>query len=94
MAVRTLQITQSGSAIQLSSTKLFARWILFQNAAAATMALGDSTVTAAIGYVVPATTGSLLLPALGDPALHYDLSQFWTLGTNTQKLTIVYDSMS
>jgi hypothetical protein len=94
MAVKTLQITQTGSAIQLSSTKLFARWILFQNAAAATMALGDSTAAAGVGYTLPATTGSLLLPALADVSQHYDLSQFWTLGTNTQVLNILYDSMS
>ena len=94
MAVTTLQTTQSGSAIQLSSTKLYARWILFQNPGAATMTIGDSTVTAAIGYVIPALTGSLLLPALADVSQHYDLSQFWTIGTNTQKLTVIYDSMN
>ena len=94
MAVKTLQVTQSGSAIQLAALGTFARWILFQDAAAAAMTIGDSSVTAAIGYVIPATTGSLLLSALADVSQHYDLGQFWTLGTNTQKLTVVYDSMN
>jgi hypothetical protein len=94
MAVKSLQITQSGSAIQLSASSLFARWILFQDTAAATMTIGDSTVTASKGYVLPATTGSLLLPALADVSQHYDLSQFWTIGTNTQVLNILYDAMN
>jgi hypothetical protein len=94
MATKTLQVTQTGSAIQVSSAVIFARWILLQNTAAATMTIGDATVTATKGYVIPATTGSLLLPALADVSQHYDLSDFFTIGTSTQVLNIVYDSMT
>ena len=94
MAVKTLQITQSGSAIQLSATPIYARWVLFQNAAGAIMTMGDATVTAAIGFVLAASTGQLLMTPLGEASLHYDLSQWWTIGTNTQKLTVVYDAIN
>lgn len=92
MAVKTLQITQTGSAVQLAAAATYARWILFQGPAAI-VTLGDSTVTASKGYIL-AANGQLLLPALADVSNHYDLSQFWGLGTNTQLLTVVYDSMT
>ena len=92
MAVKTLQVTQTGSAVQVSATSILARWIMFQNTAAAIQTIGDSAVTATNGYVLPASSGNVVLPPMIDG--HYELSQWWTIGTNTQKLSIVYDSMN
>ena len=97
MAVKTLQITQTGSAVQVAASSTFARWIIFQNIAAAVMTVGDSAVTATNGAVLPASNAAnstLLLPALSESSAHYDLAQWYTIGTSTQKLNIVYDSMN
>jgi hypothetical protein len=94
VAVKILQIAQTGSAVQLAAASIYARWVLFQNTGAATATIGDSTVAAGHGALLAATTGQLLLPPLADVSNHYDLSQFWTIGTNTQVLSIVYDSMT
>ena len=93
MAVKTLQITQTGSAVQLSTTFIFARWVIFQNTAAAAMRLGDSAVTTSKGMSLAATGAPYILQPMPDGS-HYDLSQWYTIGTNTQLLDVVYDSMN
>ena len=93
MAVKTLQITQTGSAVQLAASSVFARWVILQNNAAAAMRLGDSNVTASIGMSLSATGVPYVLPPMPDGS-HYDLSQWYTIGTNTQLLDVVYDGMN
>ena len=93
MAVTTLQVTQNGSAVKLAAAPLYARWIIFQNTAAAAMRLGDANVTASKGVSLAATGTPWILPPMPDGA-HYDLSQWYTIGTNTQLLDVVYDSMN
>ena len=94
MAVKTLQVTQTGSAVQFTTVPTFARWICLQNTGGATATVGDANVTATRGILLAATTGQLYLDPLGDVSCHYDLSQFWTIGTNTQVLSVTYDSMN
>lgn len=94
MAVKYLQITQAGAAVQVAPIGTYARWILFQDTGAAAMTLGDATVSASNGYVLAATTGQLLLPPIDRDSAHYDLGQFWTVGTSLQYLQIIYDSMN
>lgn len=97
MAVKAIQVTQSGSAIQIATVATYARWIIFQNTGAATMTNGDAGVTAANGDVLQATgaanNNTRVLPPMPDGA-HYDLSQWWTIGTSTQKLNVIYDAMN
>jgi hypothetical protein len=89
-----LQITQTGSAKALAALGTYARWIIFQNTGAATATIGDANVAAGRGALLAATTGQLLLPPLADVSNHYDLGQFSTIGTNTQVLSVTYDSMT
>lgn len=92
--VRTLQITQSGSAIQLSATPQKVKWLAFFNTAAAAMRAGDSNVTASRGIPLPASTGSFVVPVAIASTFGTDLSQWYTIGTATQVLDVVYDDMN
>jgi hypothetical protein len=97
MAVKTLQVTQTASAVQVTATVgTYARWIVFQNTAAAVMRLGDANVTTTRGYSLPASNAvnSVLVLEPMPNGQHYDLSQWWTIGTNTQLLDVIYDSMN
>ena len=94
MAVKTLQVTQTGSAVQFATGATFARWVALQNTGAATATVGDVNVAAGQGILLAATTGQFLLPALAVGSDHYDLSQFYTVGTNTQVLSVIYDAMN
>jgi hypothetical protein len=93
MAVTTLQITQSGSAKQIAPIGTYARWITFQNNAAGAMHVGDANVSATRGVSVP-PGGSNFAPPPGTSDQHNDLGQWWTIGTNTQVLDVIYDAMN
>jgi hypothetical protein len=92
MAIKTLQVTQSGSAVQVSATAIKARWVVFQDNAAAVARIGDSAVSATKGIGLSANGGSYTTPVVTDGAYH-DLSQWWTIGTSTQLLDVVYDEV-
>ena len=97
MAVTTIQITQTGSAVQVSASQIFAKWIVFQNNGAAGMRVGDANVSSSRGMALAASgaaNSQLILAPLADTSAHYDLSQFYTQGTNTQILDVVYDRMN
>lgn len=98
MALKTLQITQSGAAIQVSAqlpagspTKV--KWIAFQNNAAAAMRVGDSNVSSTRGYSLAATGGTWNVPVPLNSTMGADLTQWYVFGTSTQVLDIVYDDM-
>jgi hypothetical protein len=92
MAVTTLQITQSGSAKSVAALGTYARWVIFQNNAAAAAHVGDANVSASRGVQLAAAGGSLTLQPMPNAA-HYDLGQWSTIGTNSQLLDVIYDSM-
>lgn len=96
MAVKTLQITQTGSAVQFATVATFARWMVIQNNAVAVARVGDANVSATVGNSLPAanTVNSVLSLGPMPNGAHYDLSQWWTIGTSTQKLDIIYDAMN
>lgn len=94
MAITTLQITQSGSAIRLSTTSVKYKWIAFFNTAGATMRVGDANVSSTQGAQLAATTGQWNPPVPSLQSSYGDLSQWWTVGTSTQKLDVVYDSVA
>lgn len=94
-AIRTFQVTIGAGATKLGSQlpanyPPLARHIILQNNAAATMRVGDSTVTAAIGYSLAATAGvgnPFVLGPLEDPI---DLNTVFVIGTAAQVLDVTY----
>jgi hypothetical protein len=92
MAITTLQVTISGKT-RISATKQYARWITFQNNAAAVMRVGDVNTSSSQGISI-ASGGSNFTPPLGDVSSLSDLSQWYVVGTDTQVLDVVYDSVA
>lgn len=92
MAVTTMQVTLSG-ATQVSATKILARWVEFQNNAAASMRLGDANVTSSRGISLLAG-GGFFAPPTSDISQVHDLSQYYVVGTDTQVLDVVYDEVA
>ena len=93
MAVKSLVVGQTGSAVQIAAAQTFARWLVFANTAAAAMAVADASVSLTRGVPLSPSTGTRTAPPLADVSQHYDLGQFYSIGTNGQNLTVVYDAM-
>ena len=94
MAIKSLQVTQTGSAVQFPAVK--AKWAVIQNNAAAVCRVADSAVTASLGYSLAAAgavNSNLPIP-VPPPGAVINLSDWWTVGTNTQLLDVVYDSVN
>lgn len=94
MSVKTLQVTQTGSAVQVSSTPIKVKWVVFNNNAAAVARVGDANVSASRGYSLAASTGSFSPPVPLASTFGTDLSQWYTVGTSTQILDVIYDDMN
>ncbi len=94
MAIKTLQVTQTGSTIQVSATPIKCKWAVFVNTAGAVMRIGDSSTTATRGVSLPLTSGQFVVPVPIASTFGTDLSQWWTIGTNTQLLDVIYDDMN
>ena len=92
MAVTTLQVTQTGSAVSVAATGTYARWVIFQYNAGHSARIGDASVSATRGVSLAQSGGSLTLQPMPDSA-HYDLGQWSTLGTNADLLDVIYDAM-
>ncbi len=90
MGVHVLQVTLGATATRISSTRIPVRQVTFQNNAANTMRIGDSTVSSTKGIQLAfgnpggsATMGTL-------DAYNTDLSEWWVFGTNAQLLDVLY----
>lgn len=92
--VRTLQVTLTGSAQQVSATNIKCKWAILQNNAAAVMRIGDANVTASRGAAIAASGGSFSVPVSTVATFDTDLSQWYVIGTATQVLDVVYDDMN
>jgi hypothetical protein len=93
MAIKTLQITQTGATVAVSAVPVKCRWVVFQNNAAAAMRAGDANTTASRGYSIPAA-GTFSAPVASYQSFDTDLSQWFTVGTSTQVLDVIYDEIA
>lgn len=92
--IRSLQVTQTGSAVQVSTVPVKVKWVTFIDEAAASATVGDSNVSATRGVPLAATSGVWSPPVPFASTFGTDLSQWFTFGTATQQLTVVYDDMN
>jgi hypothetical protein len=94
MAIKTLQVTLTGAVQQISAVRLKVQWATFQNNAVAVMRVGDASVSATQGYSLAATGGALTVPLQTEATFGTDLSQWFVIGTATQVLDIICDTMN
>lgn len=94
MAIRTLQVTQTGATIPVSATPIKCKWAVFQNNAAAVMRVGDANTTTTRGYSLAAAASFPVPVPNGTSTFGTDLSQWSTVGTLNQVLDVIYDDMT
>lgn len=90
-AVQTVQVTIGASATQVSTTKLYCRWVAFQNNTAAdSMRLGDSAVTTSRGVkLLP--SGSFFIPPKDTPGEITNLNNWYVAGVQNDVLDVLCD---
>lgn len=95
MAIRTLQVTLNGSVQPISATPLKCQWATFVNgvAAQAQINIGDANVSATSGIPLAVGGAPFTTPVAPYSTFGTDLSEWSAIGTATQVLSIVYDSM-
>jgi len=86
-----IQVTQTGSAVPLSATPIQCRVLIIQNNAAAVARVGDSTVTASKGISLASGGGANSILYIESPVLSINIQQYYTVGTNTQVLDVMYE---
>lgn len=86
-----LQVTQTGSAVPLSAVPIQARVLIIQNNAAAVARVGDSTVTASKGISLASGGGANSILYVESPVASVNLQQYYTVGTATQVLDVMYE---
>jgi len=83
-------LTLNGSAQQLTATATKCNWVILQGVGSnAVVRVGDSNVATGRGGIITATGGILTLPPVTDNN-GYDLSLIYVIGTNNDKITILY----
>jgi hypothetical protein len=84
-------VTMTGSAVQLSTTVQLVKWFTVTGVTISSAAarLGDSAVTTTRGIPI-AANGVFTSPAIATESEVYDLSQVYAIGTNNDKLSVVY----
>jgi len=89
--VKTLaDVTLTGSAQQLTATPTKAAWVQVQGIGSnAAFRIGDASVGAARGVVVPASGGGQFFPPIGE-SRSYDLSQIYVKGTLNDTIAVMY----
>lgn len=90
MAVKNFQVTLGAGATQVVVQPILAKWVIFQNNAAASMRLGaQATVSATAGLQVGPGGAANPLPV--GPVSTTNLNSWWVFGTAAQVLDVVYD---
>ena len=93
MAIKTLQITLTGAAQQVSAKPIKCKWEVFQNNGTPAVRAGDANVSATLGYSI-APAAAFPLPVPFASTFGTDLSQWFVIGTAAQLLDIVYDDLN
>ena len=91
--VNTLaDVTLSTTATALSATSIRAAWVQIQGVTLTGQArVGDSKITTTRGGVLVAAGDAQFFPTQGN-ANAYDLSTIFVLGTNGDKVAVLYDT--
>jgi hypothetical protein len=76
---KSLTITGTAAAVALSATELKAKWVQITTPSgnSAQIRIGDSTVTASVGYPIPVGWAGMFLPPIAEEFAFYDLSQVY-----------------
>lgn len=86
------QVTLGAGATQVTTQSIYAKWVVFQNNAAASMRLGDSTVSATRGmYLAGGPGGGTANPVPFSPVSQTNLKFWYVFGTSGQILDYAYD---
>jgi len=83
-------LTLNGSVQQLTAIPTKCCWVILQGVGSnAVVRVADSNVATGRGGIIMATGGILTLPPVTDNN-GYDLSLIYVIGTNNDKITILY----
>jgi len=83
-------LTLNGSAQQLTATATKCCWVILQGVGSnSVVRVADSNVATGRGGIITASGGILTLPPVTDNN-GYDLSLIYVIGTNNDKITILY----
>jgi hypothetical protein len=93
--MRVIELTMTGSAVQITpnvganqTTPIYVTHMLVQPATTAAT-VGDNTVTATKGIVIASGVAQLFTFAQPRGSL---LSQYWIIGTNGNKVEVLYET--
>lgn len=86
--VKTLQVTIGAGTTQVTTTDTFCKQIFFQNNAAGTMRIGDSTITSSKGVLLNAGPGGGSWTVTSIYGANLDLADYYVNGTSTQILDV------
>lgn len=91
MAVRSIQVLLGSGATQVqppsSNPERQVQCLIFSNNTGSAVRVGDKTVSATVGIVLPAATPVTIAPA---EAYGMFLSEFWLFGTAATSVDILY----
>jgi hypothetical protein len=89
--MQLIQVTQTGAAVQLSTTPIMCRILVVQNNAAAVAHVGDSTVSTTKGIQLAASGAANSILKIESPVESINIAQYYTIGTSTQLLDVMYE---
>lgn len=85
--MRTIQVTMSGSAQQVTTGQIYSPFVVFQNNGSNDMRIGDNTVTTSTG--IKLSSGGSLTVHRADNRIALIL--YHVIGTAGEKLDILYE---
>ena len=89
MSIKLLQVTIGAAATQVSATSVPVRSVTFQNNAAHSCRVGDSTVTSSKGILIAqGTPGGSNFTGTGNQ-YNTDLNEWWIAGTQNDVIDIL-----
>jgi len=90
-SAHTLQVTIGAATTRVTTTDTYARQIIFQNNAANSMRIGDSTTSSTKGALLSSGSPGGLMNIGPTPTIQsLNLAEWFVNGTNTQVLDITW----